>query len=86
MEQASKGLTHKLLNARERKRIPLSRIRPCLPDRKARIIQQGAKRFRGELVAALGMDGFKGRKLKAKLRGRDIYALIARALQVHLDA
>jgi hypothetical protein len=39
-----------------------------------------------ELVVVLGMDGFKGRELNAKLRGRDIYTLIARTLQVHLDA
>ena len=76
----------RLLKARERKRIPLSRIRPSLLDRKARIIQQGAERILGELVAVLGMDGFKGREFNAKLRGRDIYTLIARALQVHLDA
>ena len=75
-----------LLEARERERIPLSRIRPCLLNRKARIIQQRPKRTPGELVAVLGMDGFKGRELNAKLRRWDIYALIARALQVHLDA
>src|SRR5580698_7950147 len=76
----------RLQKTRERKRIPPARIRPCLLDRKARIIQQGAERFPGEFVAALGMDGFKGRESNAKLRGRDIYALLARALQVHLDA
>ena len=72
--------------ARKGKRIPMSRIRPCLLDRKARIIQQGAERSPGEFVAALGVDGFQGRELNAKLRGRDIYALIARTLQVHLDS
>jgi hypothetical protein len=76
----------RLPKARERKHIPLSRIRPCLLDRKARIIQQGAERIPGELVAVLGMDGFKGRESNAKLRRWDIYALIARALQVHLHA
>jgi len=55
-------------------------------DLKARIIQQRSERFLGEFVAAFGMDGFKGRELKAKLRGRDIYTLIARTLQVHLDS
>src|SRR5580704_6433237 len=73
-----------LPKARERKRIPLLRIGPCLLDRKARVIQQGVERFPREFVAALGMDGFKGRELNDKLRGRDIYALIARALEVHL--
>lgn len=75
-----------LLKARERKRIPLPRIRPRLLNRKARISQQRAERIPGELVAVLGMDGFKGREFNCKLRGRDLYALIARALQVHLDA
>jgi hypothetical protein len=32
------------------------------------------------------MNGFEGREFNAKLCGRDAYALIARALQVHLDA
>src|SRR5580693_4054550 len=40
-----------VLKARERKRIPLSRIRSFLLDRKAGIIQQRAKRTVGELVA-----------------------------------
>jgi hypothetical protein len=75
-----------LPKARERKRVPLSRISPCLLDREASVVQQGAERFRREFVAALGMDGFKGRELDAKLRGRNIYTLIARALQVHLHA
>jgi NADPH:quinone reductase-like Zn-dependent oxidoreductase len=39
----------------------LSPITPRLLDRKARIIQQGARAFSGELVAVFGMDGFKGR-------------------------
>src|ERR1700728_2500939 len=96
MEQGSKsGLawdakkscdSHTVSKAGERERIPLAWIRPRLLDRKAGIIQQGAERFPGEFIAVLGMDGFKGRELNAKLRGRDIYALIARALQVHLDA
>ena len=42
--------------------------------------------FSSELVAVLGMDGFEGRELNAQLRCWDIYALIARALQVHLHA
>ena len=84
MEQGSKGGL--VLKARERKRIPLSRIRPSLLDRKARIIQQGAERFPGEFVAALGMDGFNGREFDTKLRGRDICTLIARTLQVHFHA
>ena len=71
---------------RERKRIPPSRVRPGLPDRKAGIIQQRAKCILAELVAVLGMDGFKGHELNAKLCGRDIHALITRAFQVHLDA
>jgi hypothetical protein len=53
---------------------------------KARIIQQGAEPLLAEIEAALGVDGFKGSELNAELRGPDIYALIARALQVHLDA
>ena len=64
---------------------PGMKIEMCIRDR-AGIIQQRAKRTLAELVAVLGMDGFKGRELKAKLRGRDIYTLIARTLQVHLDA
>ena len=72
--------------ARERKPIPLSRIRPHLLDLKAGIVQQRAERILGELVAVLGMDGFKGREWNTKLRRWDIYALIARALQMHLDA
>jgi hypothetical protein len=56
-----------LLKARERERIPLSRIRPYLLDRKARIIQQGAQRIPGELVAVLGMDGFPCSESNAKL-------------------
>ncbi len=64
----------------------MSRIRPRLLDRKARIIQQSVERFLGELVAALGMDSFESRELNAKFRRRDIYPLIARALQVHLNA
>lgn len=75
-----------LFSARERERIPLSRIRPCLLDREARVIQQGCERIPGELVAVLGMDGFAGCELKANLRSRDIYTLIARTLQVHLHA
>ena len=48
MEQGSKsGLGPK---ARERKRIPLSRIHPCLLDRKARIVQQGTERQIVQLV------------------------------------
>ena len=88
MEQGSKsGLAWiGLPKTRERKRIPLSRIRPGLLDRKARIIQQGAQRLPGEFVATLGMDRFKGRELNAKFRGRDIYRLIARTVQVHLHA
>lgn len=58
--------------APERKRIPLSWIRPGLLDRKARIIQQCNKRTVAELVAVFSMDGFEGRELNAKLRGRDI--------------
>ena len=76
----------RLPKARERKRIPPLWISPRSLDPKARIIQQGAKRTPGELVAVLGMDGFKGRELNTKLRGRDIYTLIARTLQVHLDS
>ena len=70
MEQGSKnGLVRKWLSkARKRKRIPLSRIRPRLFDRKARVTQQRAKGTVGELVAVLGMDGFKGRELNIKLR------------------
>jgi hypothetical protein len=49
-------------------------------------MQQGAERFPGKLVAAFGMDGLRSREFKAELRGGDIYALIARALEVHLDA
>ncbi len=75
-----------LANARERERIPLARIRPRLLDCKTGIIQQGIERLPGEFVAVLGMDGFKGCELNAKLRGWDIYALIARALQMHLHA
>jgi hypothetical protein len=57
-----------------------------LLDRKARVTQQRGKRTLGELVAVLGMDGFKGREFDAKLRGRDTYTLIARTLEVHLNA
>ena len=74
MEQ---GCKRGLLKTRERKRIPPLWISPRSLDRKARIIQQGAERTLGEFVAVLGMDGFKGRELKAKLRGRDVYTLIA---------
>jgi hypothetical protein len=75
----------RLLNARERERIPLPRIRPCMFDRKARIIQQAAERFPCEFAAALGMDRFEGRESKAKFRSRDIHELVARAFQVHLN-
>jgi hypothetical protein len=66
-----------VLKGRERKRVPPARIRPSLLDRKACIFQQGAERFLGEFVAALGMDGFKGREFNAKLRGRAVTVLNA---------
>jgi hypothetical protein len=49
------------------------------------LFEKDANALMCEFVAVLRMNGFRFREIKIKIRFRDVYALIARALQVHLD-
>jgi hypothetical protein len=70
----------------KRNGIPSAVVHPCPLDVKACVFKKNANGLACEFIAVLGMNGFTFGEMKIKLRGFDAYFLVARALEVHLDA
>jgi hypothetical protein len=75
----------RLRDARKREGVPTTTVFPCPSDLKTDISEKRSNAAVCELITILGVNGFALREVKIKVRGLDTYALLLRALEVHLD-
>jgi hypothetical protein len=65
--------------------VPTATVFPCPPDLKTDLFEKASNALVCELVTIFGVNGFLWHKVKVKVRVLDVYMLLLRALEVHLD-
>jgi hypothetical protein len=69
----------------KREGVPTATILPCFSDLEIDLIEKASNGPICEFITILGVNGFAWDEVNIKARVLDIYILLLRALEVHLD-